>query len=347
MPLVLTDAEVKQLLPLSLCIDTMQMTFGQFAEGRAVNRPRLRYTCPSTLDGMAYAANVHIGAVPGAGVAVVRVGSYLRPDQTNQERREKSPTAQRRSTSLVYLYSLETTELVCILPEHALDARVGATTAVAARYLARPHARTLGLFGTGNHARYSLPALLKTVESIEEVRVYSPNPSHRQTFVGQMRTQLDRPIKEVAEPREVVDGADIVACATNSSRPIFPGDWLQPGQLVTTIVSSDVVDLRTEVDETTFVRSDVIVLNDRESVAANGQRELLGPLEQGKFGWDKVHELGELVTGKFRAREQPDQLIYYKNNSGLGIQFAALGGIAYQRAREANIGREIPADWLP
>ena len=205
----------------------------------------------------------------------------------------------------------------------------------------------LGLFGTGNHARYMLPALLKTVESIAEIRVYSPNPEHQQKFVDEMCGQLDRPILNVATPREVVDGADIVACATNSSRPVFPGEWLQPGQLVSTIVSSDVIDLRTEVDETTFTRSDFIVLNDRESVAANVQRELLEPLEQGKIGWDKIHELGELVTGKFEGRERPDQLIYYKNNSGLGIQFAALGGIAYQRAREARIGREIPAGWLP
>jgi ornithine cyclodeaminase/alanine dehydrogenase-like protein (mu-crystallin family) len=347
MPLVLTDAEVKQLLPLSLCIETMEMTFGQFNEGRAANRPRMRYTCPSTLDGMSYAANVHIGAVPGAGVAVVRVGSYLRASETNPERREMSHGNNRRSTSLVYLYSLETTELVCILPEHALDARVAATTAVAARYLAGPGARVLGLFGTGNHARYMLPALLKTVESLAEVRVYSPNPAHRQAFVEEMGAQLDRPIRGVAEPRAVVDGADVVACATNSSRPVFPGEWLQRGQLVTTIVSSDVIDLRTEVDETTFVRSDFIVLNDRESVTANVQREVLEPLEQGKIGWGKIHELGELVTGKFVGRERPDQLIYYKNNSGLGIQFAALGGIAYQRAREAKIGRDIPTDWLP
>jgi hypothetical protein len=31
---------------------------------------------------------------------------------------------------------------------------------------------------------------------------------------------------------------------------------------------------------------------------------------------------------------------------GLGIQFAALGGLACEHAKARGIGREIPTDWL-
>jgi len=31
---------------------------------------------------------------------------------------------------------------------------------------------------------------------------------------------------------------------------------------------------------------------------------------------------------------------------GLGLQFAALGALAHQKAKASGIGREIPTDWL-
>ena len=44
----------------------------------------------------------------------------------------------------------------------------------------------------------------------------------------------------VDSPAEVVNGADVIICATNSNVPVFDGDWLVPGQHVTSIVSSNV-----------------------------------------------------------------------------------------------------------
>ena len=39
-------------------------------------------------------------------------------------------------------------------------------------------------------------------------------------------------------------------------------------------------------------------------------------------------------------------LTCFVNVMGLGLQFAALGALAYEAARKHGVGREIPTDWL-
>lgn len=91
--------------------------------------------------------------------------------------------------------------------------------------------------------------------------MYSPSPEHRNQFAREMAKTLGVNIEPEENPRAVIEGADIVMCATNTSEPVFDGNWLEPGQLVTTIANTDGVHRRTEADSTTMTRSDLIVLN--------------------------------------------------------------------------------------
>ena len=43
MTLIITDEDVKRLLPMADCIEAMRVAFRDFAGGIAVNRPRVRY----------------------------------------------------------------------------------------------------------------------------------------------------------------------------------------------------------------------------------------------------------------------------------------------------------------
>jgi hypothetical protein len=36
----------------------------------------------------------------------------------------------------------------------------------------------------------------------------------------------------------------------------------------------------------------------------------------------------------------------FVNTIGMGLQFAAIGSLAYEKAKAAGRGREIPTDWL-
>jgi hypothetical protein len=59
-----------------------------------------------------------------------------------------------------------------------------------------------------------------------------------------------------------------------------------------------------------------------------------------------VHELGEIFTGQVPLQQKSDNIIYYKNNTGLGMQFAAAGAILYRKMLAEGTNRVVPREWL-
>jgi hypothetical protein len=116
--------------------------------------------------------------------------------------------------------------------------------------------------------------------------------------------------------------------------------------MVITICNSDVIETRSEVDEETFARAGNIIVNDWESVIGNRQIELLDPIAKGLVDRDNVHELGDIVAGKVSVKQTPDSILYYKNNTGLAIQFAACGAILHKKLLAEGTNKTIPSDWF-
>lgn len=345
--LILKDEEIAGLLTMEDCIASMETALRGFGDGEAPNPPRLRYACASDAVDSWYYMNLHSGAVPALGVSAVRIDSNLARERAESgQRRVDFRKDVPRHHGLVLLYSLETSELLAMLQEFSLSGiRVAATTAVALKRIARVDSETLGLFGTGRHARLHLQAAA-SLFPLRQVVVYSTNEAHRVEFAQEMGALLNIDVVPASSPKEVVQGAAIVCCATNSSGPVFDGAWLELGQTVTTIVNSDVVMARSEVDETTIGRADSIVIHDMDSVRANNQRELLDPIERGLASWDDVRQLDAIVRGVAPGRQSDEELIYYKANTGMAIQFAAAGAAAYRKAIEQGVGTQLPADWF-
>lgn len=345
--LLITDPEVRQVLNMRDCIDAMERAFAEEARGIAVNKPRTRYKVPPDLDKPGYMANIIPGAVPSAGVAALRYDSTIVQEHVVAgTRRLDFPSPLKRSWGFVLLFSLQTGELLALIHDFSMSAiRVGATTGIANRALARGNAKVVGIFGSGNEARTNLEAIC-AVRGIESVRVYSPNKEHRDRFAEEMTEKLNVEVQPVTSAEAVVKGADIVMCASNSSEPVFKGEWLEPGQLVTTIVNTDGVHRRSEADATTMSRADLIVLNNKETAITNQQRELLDLIDAGRFGWDRVCELGQVLIGRHAGRQNDRQIIYYKSNTGVGIQFAATGALIYEACKRQGLGRELPSEWF-
>ena len=238
--LLITDPDVKQVLRVEDIIDDMERAFAEEARGVAVNRPRTRYKVPPDRDSDGYMANIIPGAVPSSGVAALRYDSMVvRERMVDGLKRMDYPYPARRSWGFVLLFSLETAEPLAIIHDFSLSSiRVGATTGVAVRSLSREDSRVVGLFGSGNEAEQNLAAIC-AVRDVREARVYSVTRQHRERFAMEMTGKLDIQVRPVDNARAVVEGADIVMCATNASAPVFDGDWLVPGQFVTTIVNTD------------------------------------------------------------------------------------------------------------
>jgi alanine dehydrogenase len=344
MPIVITDEDAIRLLSIDEAIEAMRVAFRDLAEGDAANPPRLRYSLMSPDPQRRYFANIHAGAVLSYGTACVRAGSHFTLVAQEAERKvfdNPEPV----NWSVIILYDLKTGEPLAFMHETYLSGfRVGATTGLAVAQCAREDAEVLGLFGTGNQALPNCRAIC-AVRPIRRVKVFSPSAVHRAAFLARMANEKIE-VLAVDDPREVVRGSDIVCCATNSKVPVLRGEWLEPGQMVISIANSDVLSVCHEVDADTFVRSNDIIVTDWEAVVANRQVELLDHIERGTVPRERGHELGDIVSGRAAVRQERDGILYYKNNTGLAIQFAACGAILHRKLAAEGTSRTIPREWF-
>src|SRR5947199_8611734 len=232
--LLISDEEVRQVLTLRDCIEALERAFAEEARGIAVNRPRTRYKVPPDLDKPGYMANIIAGAVPSSGMAALRYDSSVVQERVVAGvKRMDFPSPAKRSWGFVLLFSLQTGEPLALIHDFSLSAiRVGATTGVAHRAMAKKDARIVGIFGSGNEARTNLTAIC-SVRPIEKIKVYSTTQEHRDRFAEYMTAARKIPVQTVNNPQAVVNGSDIVLCATNSSQPVFDRNWLEPRQFET------------------------------------------------------------------------------------------------------------------
>jgi alanine dehydrogenase len=56
--------------------------------------------------------------------------------------------------------------------------------------------------------------------------------------------------------------------------------------------------------------------------------------------------LEQVITGEIPGRQDDREINAFVNNIGIGIQFAAVGELAYRRARERGLGQELPTEWF-
>ena len=109
----------------------------------------------------------------------------------------------------------------------------------------------------------------------------------------------------MTSPEEAVRGVDIVLTATNSSVPVFDGNWLEPGQHVTTIVGSNVglvkggftAAKRREIDDATLARSHVHGIVSIQQAIQDEQADIYDPVQRGVIRWEQLIEIGEILAG--------------------------------------------------
>lgn len=227
--------------------------------------------------------------------------------------------------------------------------RTAATSGVAMKYMVRENATDVGLFGSGGQAANQLLALKSVRPNIRRVRVYSRDPANRTAFAKKYGPQFNLEIIPVGSGEEVIKGADVVLCATNTNVELFDGDLLEPGQHVTGIIGGNVQlvqggflkKARREIDNRTVERADVIATNLRESVISEKQGDLYEPIELGIIKEEDIIELGELARGLATGRNNDDEITYHKNNNGTAASEIAVAMLVYEKARAAGRGTMI------
>ena len=353
MTLVLSNEEIDELLRMDELIPILEDAYRELAEGRGGNRLRSDIVTPTTLrdDGL-YALKSMDGVIPKFGVGAVRINSDILtfPQSGNEMRRVKVPAAPGgRYVGLVLLFSAHNGEPLAIMPDGVMQrARVGATNAIAAKYLARENADTLAVIGSGWQAGAQVTAH-NVVRDLADIRVYSPNRRRRETFAAEMSETVGKKIRSCESAEEACRGAGIVACATNSAMPVFMRDWIEPGMHIGTVRPG-----ATEIERAARERIDLFALLDHddnaELIYTHGVQ--VGEDKVGSYGiehdaWHaSLPSLPQIVAGQRERRTDDGQVTCFLNNLGMGYQFAATGYLVHSKAKKAGVGNELPTDWF-
>ncbi|HZT07282.1 MAG TPA: ornithine cyclodeaminase family protein [Chloroflexota bacterium] len=246
-----------------------------------------------------------------------------------------------RTQAGVQLFDTDTGRLLAIVGASTGDLRTGATMALAARYLARPDARTIGFLGSGRSAPTILQCLV-AVRPIASARVYSPTRAHREAFAERETAALGIPVVAMETAAEAIDGADIVAVATNSRTAVVGYDDVRPGVHVTSMGYT------TELAEDLYVRADQFVVPSREqeieaaSPVAHPHIEgtLYLMVRDGRYDPRTMIELGSIIRGDVAPRNGPHDVTVFRDSRG-GVGDVALANWVYERARERGLGIEV------
>lgn len=346
MTLILSNDDVRKAFSVEQCLNVMEESYREQAASRAVNRPTCHSYLPHSLPNSTYSFKSVDGGVGKYGVLALRVTSDVVQEQQmhGSVRLEKLPLAHGMFVGLVQLFSAETGELLAIMPDGLIQqTRVGVTSALGMKVMARKNSRTLGLIGSGGQAKAHY-RFMTAVMPIQNVKVFSPSAEHRKAFAVEMEKETGVACTTVESAEKAVAGADVICSATNSSRPVINLDWLQPGMHYNSIREF-------ETDLEVLKRCDVIAIHTQFGGIQHYQppgivEDMPGVRREKPRDWTRYPELCDLIAGKAPSRTDEKQITFFLNNVGTGVQFAAMGYCAYAAAKEKGLGHEIPTEWF-
>jgi len=349
MTLILSNADVEKLLTMPECIEALEESYVELAEGRGVNRTRSDCITPTSNPNAIYGLKSMDGVIPKFGIGAIRINSDIItfPKKGNNVVREKVPAANGRYVGLVLLFSSENGEPLAILPDGVMQRmRVGAANGLGIKYLARSNATTVGILGCGWQAGAQLMAAC-AVRKIASVRCFSPTKERREAFATEMSALLGIEVTAVDQPEAAIGRADIAMCASNSLDPIFFERWIEPGMHLSSIKLP-------EIEVSAIKRADRLALHVHEQKPIHvSARDLPLAKEANEHGWsdrgidfDKLPTIPDLITGRAQGRQSDGEVTCFLNNIGLGYQFAAAGAVVYRNAKGSGLGHELPTDWF-
>lgn len=308
MALLLTEADVRDLLIMPDLIDAMEGALAAFSAGNVVQPVR---TVLDIADRHAFFGLMpaYVASTPALGAKLVTL--Y----HSNLARGLPSHLA------TIVLLDPETGALEAILDgRYITEVRTAAVSAVSVKKLARPGVAVLAILGSGVQARSHVEALAHVIR-FREVRAWSPTRGHLEEFT---RATGALPM-ESAEA--AVRGADVIVLVTVSPAPVIEDPWVQSGAHVISVGACRPT--QREMDPALVKRARLFVDSRAAALTESGDVILAG----------ENHIVAEL--GEARAtRRMPEEITVFKS-LGLAIEDVAAAHLAVQRAKEQKRGTTI------
>ena len=323
----LSDHDVRAMIEMPAVIEAVEADFKRQADpdSMVVGVP-LAYATDDRKLGFRWRLKTAI--IRDLGVAGVRLTGYKINADGN------GSGGDRNSTRYLVLSDPATSLPLAIIDEHtSFSMRTGAAVCVAAKYLAKPDSKVLGIIGVGNIGQTALLGLSKLF-NLEQIRVTSQRAASRAAFAKEQSTALGLPIRAVDSYEEACHGADIVIAATPSTEPFIQYEWLRDGAFVGVMGH----------DEATH---EVYEKCDRLFVDYNPETEKHAPhiqsaIDAGGLSADKpIRQIWEVVSGKLPGRRDEREKIVVAT-VGLTTQDTAIAHALYLQAKDEGRGLRLP-----
>ena len=362
--LFLNNDDVMAVLDMPTCIDVMEEAYRDLNEKQAGYRPRIDFYVPQ--EPHYYRWGTMEGVSRRQGIFAIRMKS----DMLVWARRGEFQTEDKYCVEpgtycgLIFLLSVRNGEPLCLLNDGYLQhMRVGACAGLGAKYLSRQNSKVLGVLGSGGMARTYAMAICE-VRPIKRIQVFSPTRENCERYAVEMAEKLGVEVVVMESAERAVKNSDIVACATDSLVPVIRGEWLESGMHVTNVRTNEIgPDLLARVDISARLGAVTLFMDHPPAEVISGadgmfsyfagtpeEREVipkpLSPLR--KSDKAKVEEgmIPDLMAGRWHGRTSDDQITFLRNSGTQGLQFAAIGGKAYELAKARGLGNTIPTQWL-
>jgi alanine dehydrogenase len=233
--LYLTEEEVGALLTIEDALEAVEGSFRRLAAGSVQNVPRQRLRLEGGVLAVMSAVDLELGYGGLKSYAAFGYDDYR---------------------FVVLLFETDRADLAAVLEANRLgQLRTGAASGVAAKYLARPGASTLGVIACGWQAESQVAAIRAAVPTIERVVAYCRTPERLRAF-------CERVGAEPAESGRDAAVQDVVVTATTSKDPVLRGEWLREGALVCAIGAND--PSARELDNVVLERASFVCCDSRE-----------------------------------------------------------------------------------
>jgi len=231
-------------------------------------------------------------------------------------------------TAVILLSDVATGQLRCMLSaRHATALRTAAMSALAAQLLAPPDSRAIAFVGAGVQAHAHLLAIADSLVGLQDVLIASRTQASAQRMAEFSRERGFRP--RVVEPREAVEGADVVVTSVPESAKLQAGldaSWLRPWSFCAS------VDLGRSWLGSSLPAADVHVVD--HPALLESKRSSIG------VSIPRDAQTLAQVVEKFPEKPRPGRAMYF--SGGSAVADLAIAQLIHNEARKHGFGVRMP-----
>lgn len=303
---ILSENDVKELVNIKDAIEAVKQ--GLLAEATHQAETLPKHVLP--YDDGKRALHVLGAVAPGLGISGVK--TWVQDHAT--------------AYPLVLIFDSASAAPLALIEANTLsNLRTGALAGVASDYLAASDARVLGVIGSGKQAR-TLACAVAAVRPLQQIRVWSPNASSRESFAHDIQKIVGVPVSAVESAAQALDDATIIGLAARVPEPVVSSDMFRTGAHINSIGTT--VSGKSELPIDSFSRFSRVCADSVASVRSSSDE--FRAYYDNAGDWASVKRLADVVQADLPRDSDADLTVY--KGMGTGVADLALAALILEKA---------------